>query len=246
MTAAETARPSAGDTRDGDGPRWDAIRAEVLERDEYTCQRCGYARPAADDQGPAADDQTRPLQAHHVASHARPSLANTGDLVTLCRPCHSTVHPADPAYEPYRDAAPKFPRLDAPPSVSTMRSDRQHVCQRCQHVANDATDLAAYTAEDGRTYTVCEPCAGVLLQAGYDPAAFEVAGTFDADRLQSRADEAPVRPALLAPRAVRALRGPQTTVERVIYDTPLRYVFNPLGLTLLFVVLGVAAAFFLL
>lgn len=239
MTEAGSPHEPTRDTSDGDGPRWDAIRAEVLERDENTCQRCGY-------EGTAVGDPARRLEAHHVARHARPSLANASDVVTLCRPCHATVHPTDPAYAPYRDAAPMFPRPDAPPPVATMRSERQHVCQRCQHLADDATELAAYTGEDGGTYVVCKPCAGVLLAAGYDPASFEAAGQFDAEHLESRADEAPVRPALLAPRAVRALRAPVTTGERVVYDTPIRYVLNPLGLTLLFVTLGVAAAFYLL
>lgn len=239
MTAAGTAGGPPRDTRDGTGPRWEAIRAEVLERDGYTCQRCGY-------EGTATGEQARRLEAHHLEPHGRPSLEDVAALVTLCRPCHATVHPTDPAYAPYRDAAPTFPLPDAPLPVSTMRSDRQHVCQRCQHVANSATELAAYAPEGDPTYVVCKPCAGVLLRAGYDRAAFEVAGPFDPDRLESRADEASVRPALLAPRAVRALRAPQTTVERVVYDTPLRYVLNPLGLTLLFVVLAFATAFYLL
>ena len=34
-------------TRDGEGPRWDLLREETLERDDYTCQRCGLSEEMA-------------------------------------------------------------------------------------------------------------------------------------------------------------------------------------------------------
>lgn len=47
------------------------FRTAVLERDRYTCQRCG---------------ETRDLVAHHVLPGDDPSAG-----VTLCRPCHRIV-----------------------------------------------------------------------------------------------------------------------------------------------------------
>lgn len=224
-------------TRDGKGPQWEFIREEALERDDYTCQRCGYRQAER-------GQPERRLEAHHAAGYGTPSLEALDDVVTLCGPCHATLHSDDPAYREVRKEAPMFPAPDAPDAVATMRSDRRHVCQRCQHLADSAMDLATYR-EDGSDYVLCKPCAGALLAAGYDPEEFEVAGELDAEALRARASEAPVRPALLASRPVRELRPPETTFERFVYDTPLRYLFNPIGLTLLFVVLGVFASFYL-
>lgn len=222
-------------TRDGAGPRWDVIREEVLERDAYTCQRCGVDGGTGD----------RDLEVHNAAVLESPSLDSIDRLVTVCRPCHATLHGDDPAYGDLSDEAPMFPRPEAPSTVATMRSDRQHICQRCQHVADEATELAAYFQE-GRPYVLCKPCAGALLEAGYDADRFEAVGGVDPDALRRLAPDAPVRPALLASRPVRATRSPRTRTERIVYDTPLRYVFNPIGFTLLFLILGVALSVSLL
>lgn len=229
MTPKLDPRAEKRPTRDGEGPRWDVIRSEVLERDEYTCQRCGVDGESSD----------RELEVHNTVALESPSLDVLDRLIAVCRPCHATLHGDDPAYGDLRDEAPMFPRPEAPPPVATMRSDRQHVCQRCQHVANEATDLAAYS-QDGRPHVLCKPCAGALLEAGYDPNAFEVVGDLDIDALRRLAPHAPVRPTLLASRAVRVARPPQTRTERIVHDTPLRYAFNPIGFTLLFLLVGVA------
>ena len=224
-------------TRDGEGPRWEALREAAMERDDGACQRCGY-------DGSAPGDDDRRLEVHHTAPFSTPSMDDLDELVTLCGPCHATMHAEDPAYGDRKDDAPLFPEPDAPPAVSTMRSDRQHVCQRCQHLADVAAELAAYS-HDGREYVVCNPCAGALLAAGYDPDRFEAAGDIDPGALTERAGEAPVRPALLASGPVRAVRPPRTTTERVVYDTPLRYVINPIGAVLLFSAVGILLSFLL-
>ena len=222
-------------TRDGEGPRWEMLREEALDRDDRTCQRCGYRQ-----RGGRGDPERR-LEVHHATPFSTPSLE---ELYTVCGPCHATLHGEDPAYGDAAEA-PLFPRPDAPAAVATMRSDRQHVCQRCQHLAESATELAAYTFEDSE-YVVCKPCAGALLSAGYDPARFETAGEFDPETLADRAGEAPVRPAMLASGPVRETRPPETPLERFVYDTPLRYAVNPLGAVLLFAVGGIALSFLLL
>lgn len=240
MTTNLDPRPENRRTADGEGPRWEIIRGEVLDRDEHTCQRCGYRQEPTD-----AADGDRRLEAHHASPHTTPSLETLEEFVTLCGPCHATLHPDDPAYGDRRSEATLFPRPDAPRPVSTMRSDRQHVCQRCQHVAQSATELAAYE-EDGQDYVLCKPCAGALLEAGYDPVDFEAAGGVDVEALADRAAEAPVRPAMLASGPVRASRPPKTTVERLVADTPLRYLLNPIGMTVFFILLGIAFSFYAL
>ena len=224
-------------TRDGSGPRWDVIRGDVLERDGYACQRCGYEA--------SVGDPDQELEVHNTEALGSPSLGDLDGLVTLCRPCHATLHGDDPAYGDLGDDAPMFPRPEAPPAVATMRSERQHVCERCQLVADEAGELAAYTGAD-RPHVLCKPCAGALLEVGYGPDAFETAGRFDAGALRARAGDAPVRPSLLASGPVRATRPPETAIERFVHDTPIRYVANPIGVTVLFVLLGVLASFYLL
>jgi len=200
--------------------------------------------PALGRRGRGRADPERALEVHDPAMLGQSGLDETDRLETVCRPCHATLHPDDPAYGDLAASAPLFPSADAPPAVSTMRTDHQHVCERCQRKVDSAVDLAAYVPEE-QPHVLCRPCAGALLAAGYGPDEFEVVGDLDAAALEERAGEAPVRPALLATGAVRVLRPPETDFERFVYDTPLRYVVNPFGFTMLCVVLGVALSFWL-
>lgn len=126
-----------------------------------------------------------------------------------------------------------------------MRTERQHVWQRCQWMVDSAADLAVYVPDE-QPYVLCEPCAGALLAAGRSPGDFEAAGDLDSGALRARAGEAPVRPALLATRPVRMLRPPETDLERLVCDTPLRYLLDAFGLTALFIGGGIALSSLLL
>lgn len=61
-------------------PRWQKLRLEILNRDEWTCQYCG------------AKDKT--LHVHHYAypKSGNPWDADGGDLNTLCEDCHENTH----------------------------------------------------------------------------------------------------------------------------------------------------------
>lgn len=60
--------------------RWQRIRKATLDRDLYTCQRCGtlYA-------------DTSLLECHHVhpAQKNNPATFFDGPFETICKPCHS-------------------------------------------------------------------------------------------------------------------------------------------------------------
>lgn len=62
------------DTRDYD-------REEILERDDYTCQRCGFS----------TDGDGRPLEVAHKVPAASGGPGDPWNLRTLCVACHSKV-----------------------------------------------------------------------------------------------------------------------------------------------------------
>jgi hypothetical protein len=60
-------------------PRWQRKRLEILNRDEFTCQRCG--------------DDSSPLVVHHLSySKGNPWNINNSQLITYCEDCHRKLH----------------------------------------------------------------------------------------------------------------------------------------------------------
>lgn len=61
-------------------PEWKAVRLRILERDNYTCQKCGKKR--------------KYLQVHHLRypKSGIPWESPDEDLVTLCMFCHEMEH----------------------------------------------------------------------------------------------------------------------------------------------------------
>jgi 5-methylcytosine-specific restriction endonuclease McrA len=57
-------------------PDWLAIRADVMQRANYRCQRCGSPWG---------------LQVHH-RTYARLGHEQLNDLICLCRDCHRQLH----------------------------------------------------------------------------------------------------------------------------------------------------------
>lgn len=58
-------------------PLWQKKRLEIMERDNWTCQRCC--------------DQDSELQIHHFNYFKNPWEAGSEDLITLCKSCHSII-----------------------------------------------------------------------------------------------------------------------------------------------------------
>ena len=67
-------------------PAWSKARTACFERDDYTCQEC--------------DDRGGYLNAHHILSYrSHPELRlSTGNLLTVCRPCHRAIHSSQIGY----------------------------------------------------------------------------------------------------------------------------------------------------
>lgn len=57
---------------------WDSIRKDVYWRDNYTCQSCGA--------------ENEELHAHHIIPKSKGGSDDMGNLVTLCKSCHESVH----------------------------------------------------------------------------------------------------------------------------------------------------------
>ena len=69
----------------GKGPNWQKIRRAVLERDNYTCQRCGITEA----------EYGRALDVHHIqrrGDYSDQRQANRlENLITLCDRCHGQI-----------------------------------------------------------------------------------------------------------------------------------------------------------
>ncbi len=65
---------------------WSEWRTKVFERDDYTCQHCGYRR--------GMGFRTRFLHPHHVKSATQYKLLvfDIDNGLTLCHSCHGKVH----------------------------------------------------------------------------------------------------------------------------------------------------------
>ena len=64
----------------------DSVRSEVLLRDEYKCQSCGWHHEKWNPSDP------RHLEAHHIEHHAKGGQNSTENLISLCNICHDNVH----------------------------------------------------------------------------------------------------------------------------------------------------------
>lgn len=58
-------------------PLWQRRRLEILNRDDFTCCKCG--------------DKETELHVHHLKYTGEPHEAPNEDLETLCKHCHSIV-----------------------------------------------------------------------------------------------------------------------------------------------------------
>ena len=62
------------------------IYRDVLVRDNYTCQDCGWTHEQWNRSDP------RHLEAHHIKPHAAGGENTTDNLITLCNICHDVRH----------------------------------------------------------------------------------------------------------------------------------------------------------
>jgi len=66
-------------------PRWQKKRLKILERDNWTCQKCR--------------DKEASLHVHHLKYHKEPWEASDDDLITLCKHCHFIIENSKDHYE---------------------------------------------------------------------------------------------------------------------------------------------------
>lgn len=62
-------------------PYWDELRSYVLNRDDYTCQKCGVRLPGSN------------LALHHIKPKEIGGSDSAKNLTTLCKACHRDTKP---------------------------------------------------------------------------------------------------------------------------------------------------------
>lgn len=67
----------------------EATRRQALQRDNYTCRRCGWNYEQWN------PDDPRFLELHHVIHHAEGGSNQLDNLMTYCNVCHDEVHRLD-------------------------------------------------------------------------------------------------------------------------------------------------------
>ncbi len=65
----------------------DAIRIEVLERDYFSCHKCGWNQSQKQD-----GDPRQFLELHHLDYHANKGSNNLDNLITVCNIHHDEIH----------------------------------------------------------------------------------------------------------------------------------------------------------
>lgn len=68
---------------EGPNRRWETIRSEVKQRDDYTCQRCGEVK------GRERSDE---LDVHHITPKSEGGTDDKANLTTWCKDCHQHTH----------------------------------------------------------------------------------------------------------------------------------------------------------
>lgn len=150
---------SRGKNWNGYGKGWDKLRKSIYERDNYTCQRCGYH--------PKMEDRSVPIQAHHIIPKSKGGSDNKSNLITLCRSCHGVQHPNNSTFDDDRPDAPIFPYEHAHEKVNSFPKGVRNNCGRCGHYysMDELVSIPAQLIPDNDIdygLPVCKPCGGII------------------------------------------------------------------------------------
>lgn len=70
---------------------WGEIVSQILERDNYTCQACGYSLERLSElYDLPTDTYPRLITAHHIDRNTKNN--DPSNLTSLCRWCHASTH----------------------------------------------------------------------------------------------------------------------------------------------------------
>lgn len=222
----------------GYGPGWDKLRRKTLERDDYTCQRCGYHKDST--------DRSVPLQAHHIKPRSEGGADSLNNLITLCRSCHGVQHPDNEAFNDDRPKAPLFPHSNANEAVDQMWSDDYNKCSRCCFEF-DPDELAAIPKKElsdaDKPHTVCKPCAGIILEAS-DLELDNLFGQTKLSKSETHGEKTQSHPlpTFRSEDPVSLSRAPANYVESVFTKIPLLRTY---GSVIIFVLTAIAMQLFI-
>lgn len=77
---------------------WQAIRLQALQRDHYTCQRCGKTTENCSDI----------IEVHHIIARQKEGPDGLNNLKVYCRKCHKIIEPAWSLYNGISSINPHF------------------------------------------------------------------------------------------------------------------------------------------
>ncbi|MCA9366903.1 HNH endonuclease [Candidatus Kaiserbacteria bacterium] len=68
---------------------WRKIRADVLKRDGFTCQECGYV--GQEKISYKGKGNKRAMVVHHIVDRKDGGQDEPSNLLTMCMPCHNKI-----------------------------------------------------------------------------------------------------------------------------------------------------------
>lgn len=135
------------------------VHSEVKERDEYTCQKCGY-KPSS--------NRGQRLEAHHIVPDAVGGSDEIDNLSTLCKRCHDFA-PSGIYTISYPELFETFSSTGLPPAYDftkfgikylewiTEHSDAVEDVWKDGRSVEDAFDEAMRVAQEDSGYTTHRP-----------------------------------------------------------------------------------------
>lgn len=93
---------------------WPAVRKDILQRDDYTCQDCG--EPVGERSNPHLKD----AEVHHKTPRAGGGSDDPENLITLCVECHTDCEPPAAGRDGRGQFALNYPNQDFLDALKTL------------------------------------------------------------------------------------------------------------------------------
>ena len=146
------------------GKNWPKISLAILERDNFTCQHCGY------------NGTRETLDCHHIIPYRLfKNMRNANikhNLITLCRSCHSKADNEYWAAHPEFFDTTRFPYPTVPPrpcekcgEIMDKPSPHRKVCDKCSTFKCDICGKVFISLKrGGRVVRICSRECNIIFR----------------------------------------------------------------------------------